>query len=239
MEYDPASFTEDLFTGETATQILTLSNDLGGSNLEFSISVQNIIPMAVSIDLTQLNLNQVSGSDPYKEYITSPTIGLGYVLQYTGPTPTSSASLFAIDASSNQIVQLDPTDGTELNSYAAPEPVSGGPDGFAYDGTYLYFVNGFGSNNIYQLDPNSGAVISTISIPGLPSIDALGHSGTYLYALDFSNDLLYEIDDSSASVIRIIDVGGSLGGGISYGGSRASVFISNLSSTISEVDLST
>ena len=44
---------------------------------------------------------------------------------------TASASrLFAVPSDgSGQIVELDPSDGSEVNRFAAPEPPSGGPDG--------------------------------------------------------------------------------------------------------------
>ncbi len=64
---------------------------------------------------------------------------------------TAAGEIFAtpIDGSGD-IVALDPNTGLEINRFPAPEFTSGGPDGLAFDGTNLWYINGFGSQHLWE-----------------------------------------------------------------------------------------
>jgi len=85
--------------------------------------------------------------------------------------------LFVVDGVSSRIYELDPTTGAAINSFAAPEPASGGPDGLGFGAGRMFYVNGYGTNTIYELNPNTGAVGNSFAAPAGP-IDALAFSGT-------------------------------------------------------------
>jgi hypothetical protein len=53
--------------------------------------------------------------------------------------------LFAVPTDSTaSIVELSPNTGAEINRFVAPAAPSGGPDGLAFDGTSLFYLNGSG-----------------------------------------------------------------------------------------------
>jgi hypothetical protein len=76
--------------------------------------------------------------------------------------------LFAVPYDgSDQIVELDPVTGAEINRFDAPDHIiaEGGADGLAFDGSSLFYINGDqGRRTLWELDPNTGAVIDADSI---------------------------------------------------------------------------
>jgi hypothetical protein len=137
----------------------------------------------------------------------------------TYPATTSGGRLFAVpDDGSNDIVELDPDTGAEINRFAAPEPISAGPDALAFNGSSLFFTNGFGSQTLWELDPNTGAILDSDPIMG--SEDGLATLGGNVYLLDFNNSDIIEFDPISDTVTNILDIDGinpgvSLTGGLS------------------------
>ncbi|MBV6643561.1 MAG: choice-of-anchor D domain-containing protein [Cyclobacteriaceae bacterium] len=77
------------------------------------------------------------------------------------------------------------------------------------------------------MDPEDGTVLDSISISGLGNVDGLGHSGQNLYATNYSLGVIYKIDFDAAIVTEVIDLGLPFGGGISYGGTRNTVFVAD------------
>src|SRR6476620_7995322 len=62
-----------------------------------------------------------------------------------GGDDDGSGRLFGIPTDgSNTIIELNPSTGAEINRIPAPESVSLGPDGLAFDGHSLFYINGFG-----------------------------------------------------------------------------------------------
>jgi hypothetical protein len=67
--------------------------------------------------------------------------------------------LWIVDFAEKRMVKIDPSSGSELDSYPTPDPV-GGCKGITWDGTYLNIM-GWTSPTIYQMDRN-GKLIKTI-----------------------------------------------------------------------------
>jgi VCBS repeat-containing protein len=118
--------------------------------------------------------------------------------------------LFATDANAiNDVVELNPFNGLEINRFALPEPSSGGPDGLAYDGYSLWFINGFGTHTLYEIDPNTGTVRDADLITaGSGSYDGLAYNGGLVYILDFVYYDIHIFDPVSDTVIGTLDVNG-------------------------------
>jgi subtilisin family serine protease len=233
----PSSFTEGLLAGASVQREMTIANT-GSSELEFSISVKDV--STTSIPSTgAIPVYKTPTEDGYrkKDAINtnhSPTASVNE--NSTSPIPLTGGKLFSL-SSSNEILELNPATGSVIKRIPTPESVSGGPDGLAYDGQYLYYTNSFGSQKMYRIDPSDGTVVKTISISEITSMDGLGHSGRYLYVLAYSSGLIYEVDFDAGTVNRTINPGVSISGGLSFGGSRGTIFVSNFSSGIFEVDI--
>lgn len=241
----PSSLSQTLFTGAQATQVLRISNT-GVSDLIFDIATQTIAPSSVSTASVE-NGKIFAGLKPagpaqsgaYRNLAAWQSASpAGRARMSTVPVPLVAGRVFLLSGPT-QISELSPVDGTILHMIPTPETASGGPDGLAFDGKHLYFVNSFGTGKIYKIDAADGSVAASLSFPEAGVIDALGHSGSYLYALNYSNGTIYEIDFDAGIVVRSIATGIPLGGGLSFGGSRGTLFVSNFESSIHEIDLRT
>ncbi|MFM9836627.1 MAG: choice-of-anchor D domain-containing protein [Cyclobacteriaceae bacterium] len=232
----PLSFTESLLTGASIQKFLTITNT-GASALEFDISIKN----TGTTSITSTNIIPPYRASTVDEYKKRGSLNLNKSIvptvssQPSSPVLLAGGKLFSL-AASNEILELNPSTGSVIKRIPAPEAVSGGPDGLAYDGQYLYFVNGFGTQKIYRINPSDGTVAKSITISSITSMDGLGHNGKYLYVLSYSAGLIYEIDFDTGTVNRTINPGVSIGGGLSFGGSRGTIFVSNFSSGIYEID---
>lgn len=112
----------------------------------------------------------------------------------------------AIDGS-NAIVELDPNNGQEIRRFAAPEAFSGGPDGLAFDGARLFFLNGNGTDMLYELNPDTGAVIDQDPISvGSTNYDGLAVLGGMVYLLDLSAIDIHVFDPNSDTIVDTLDV---------------------------------
>lgn len=251
IEVAPLSLTENLFSGETSTRMLTVTNT-GASQLELNVKPRVFAQTGITASGKKgFNLSAIPeellssptpSEDRYRKSGVKPPIAKKPA--YKSDTndeqrQLSGGRLFAINSSFNTIDELQPVTGTVLNSIPTPEFVSGGPDGLAYDGQYLYFINGFGTNQLYRINPATGEVVSSINLTGLGNFDALGHSGSLLYALDYGSSRILEIDFDAGTVDRIIIPGLSMIGGLTFGGSRGTVFVTNSPYAVFEIDLET
>ena len=128
------------------------------------------------------------------------------------PPPPLPARLFAVPTNNrNQIVELDPQTGAELNRFAAPEPTSVNGDGLAFDGNSLYYLNGFGTNTLYRLDPGTGIVLDSTVIPRPANqrYDALAFLNGLLYIQDSANDDILVFDPALGGVSTVLDINGA------------------------------
>ncbi len=265
----PDSLSDSLFTGQTSTQIMTISNT-GFSDLTFEIFVEEATSGAASVKIRPHPVSEAHwqvarskafspeqrslphnpsgglkpsrwGSNPYEKVPAAVGTTTSTPIPYRGDlfSPSQRGALFNIDAFAGTVSELDPTTGNVINSFPLPEPPSAGPDGLAFDGTYLYYVNGFGTNTFYRLDRTTGQVVGTAVIPGLEAIDALGHSGQALYALGFNTGTIYEIDFDAATITNQFSPA-PIVGGLTFGGSRRTIFVTEgFSAIIHEIDPAT
>ncbi|HEY0742709.1 MAG TPA: choice-of-anchor D domain-containing protein [Chryseosolibacter sp.] len=238
---EPASIAASLFAGESTTRNLTVRNN-GLSDLFISTKTRQAVEPdpGIARSRTLANspiLNRQVSREAYQVKLQSVTP------VHTSTRPDKSLTtpvrgrLFALNHSSGHIQEYNTSTGAVVKSISPPESFSGGPDGLAFDGSYLYYISGWGSNDIHKIDAETGAVVSTLSLGSIPTIDALAHSGSYVYALDYSNAVVYEINFDEGQVVRTIDPGISIGGGITFGGSRGTLFVSNFNAGIYEIDL--
>ena len=173
-------------------------------------------------------------SHTYDLGILAATVILSIATARIAGGQTAGPKLFAI-TTSDSIQELDPTSGATLRSIPKPEEVSPGPDGLAYDGTSLYFISSFGSNTIYQLDPESGATLRTINPDVSCSIDALAHSGLFIYGVCYNTSEIYRFDPATGASSVAYQPGLSVFGGLTFSGARGTLFVSS-GNAVLEVD---
>ena len=125
------------------------------------------------------------------------------------PAPVAIARLFAVaDDGRSSIVELDPVTGLEVGRFAAPENISASADALAFDGSSLFFLNGFGTSTLYELNPDTGAVIDSdiIPRPGTQRYDGLAVLNGLVYIQDSFNDDIMVYDPISDGIINVLDV---------------------------------
>src|SRR5262245_3987332 len=128
---------------------------------------------------------------------------------------TPASRLFAVPVGGNTIVELNPTTGAQINSFAAPEIPGTAEVGLAFDGSRLFFINGGGSDRLYELNPNTGAVVdSDLLVGGTGSYDGLAVVAGEVYVQDYSSNQILVFDPASDSVTRILNVAADLVGGL-------------------------
>ncbi len=127
------------------------------------------------------------------------------------PPATQLARLFAIAIdNTNSIVELDPVTGSEIRRFPAPETISSGGDGLAFDGNHLFFMNGFGTDMMYEIDPDSGTVVDQDPITiGSRNYEGLAVLGGLVYFLDVSVGDIHVFDPSTDTVIDTLDINGT------------------------------
>lgn len=247
----PDSLIDSLYSGEEASQTLTISNT-GISDLIFNISVEETVPVPVSLNGGSVSSSEgkcagdlTKGKDgPVWTSLhrdISETLGnIPSKASYyqANPCAYSGGALFVADYLGDEIFRLNPSTGEVLGSIPAPESPSG-YIGLAFDGNYLYYVKAYGSNTIYQLDKTTGEIIATADIPEVERIIALAHSGDALYALGWwGSNTIYKIDFKTASIVDQHTFEFDLGGGMTYGGSRGTIFVPYSGEFVYEIDLS-
>lgn len=125
------------------------------------------------------------------------------------PAPLAIARLFAVaDDGRNSIVELDPVTGLEVNRFAAPETISASADALAFDGSSLFFLNGFGTNTLYELNPDTGAVVDSdiVPRPGTQRYDGLAVMNGLVYIQDSFNDDIMVYDPVSDGIMNVLDI---------------------------------
>ena len=228
----PDSFDVALFTGNTTMEYLTIQNLGPNSLLEFNISITN------SKEPTGFEVSKIGG------YIDPSIYNNRYGVEVQGKRvfatdqglgkAADDAKLFAVDMYAGNVVELDPETGVILNTIYTPVTFPWGPEGLAFDGRYLYYTGGDGI--ILRIDYESQTVVDQIST-GL-AIDALACSTDRLYVLEYNN-AIYEVDYEEGLILDTLYVPYSVGGGLSFGGSRGTLFCGTWGYGILEIDLET
>ena len=119
------------------------------------------------------------------------------------------------------IYQLDPLDGTEINSFSAP---GNSVEGMAWDGTYLWAVDNDGgpyySNVVYKINPDDGSVINSFEINDVVWIHGLTWDGQYLWMIDFDTDLIHKVDPVTGDILHTINSPGEKCIGLTWAGNH-------------------
>jgi glutamine cyclotransferase len=114
--------------------------------------------------------------------------------------------LFAVTIAG--ILELDPQTGAQINQFPAPVPPSGGPDGLAFNGKSLFYING--TRTLWELDPDTGAVIdSDALLGGTGTFDSCGFLNGKVYIIDYTASDIFEFDPDSDTVLRVLDINGN------------------------------
>jgi len=133
------------------------------------------------------------------------------------PGPTRPYGSAAPEGGTAEIVELDPASGAELNRFASPVSFFGGPEGLAFDGASLWFLQTFGeveggggqTLSLFRLDPDSGAVQQSWLIALAPGVefDGLGALGGLVYLLHYGPEAeLVVFDPQVGSMTGAIDL---------------------------------
>jgi Ca2+-binding RTX toxin-like protein len=128
----------------------------------------------------------------------------------TLPPPPPSPLLFAVpNDGTPSIVEIDPATGNEIRRLNAPELPSNGPDGLAFDGGRLFFLNGNGTDMIYEIDPVSGVTLDADPITvGSGNYDGLAVLGGLVYLLDTTAIDIHVFDPSTDQIVQTLDING-------------------------------
>ena len=239
----PASYSFTLDEEDSAADVLKIRND-GDAILTFSIRSRVLTTVITGLRSSRYSSK---GFNFTKKVVPVDAVYPGLKgkidKSISAPEPSidivggsvAGAALFAINTFLGTIEELNPATGTVINSFPVPEPVFG-PEGLAFDGVDLFFISGWWNNIIFRLDRSTGAILDTVPVVFPGTIDALAHSGEFIYALDFGNGIIYVIDATSGELVNNLTTGGFIGGGLSFGGSRNTIFVSNFGDSISEID---
>lgn len=234
----PGEITDDLFSGQTSMHTLTIDNSSGGSDLAWELEIEYgsaTTQRTFDFESYRNRLIDTSMSGHYDNFKKESKTVKSNSSQ---PSPgryayTGGEVLYGVNNTSDLIEELDPVTGAVIRSIAAPQTPDG-TDGLAFDGEFLYFTNDGGE--FYKLDPSTGEIIDTKTIAIVS--DAVAFSGTHLYSLDYNASTILKIDFESGNIVGSLNVtSNNLVGGMSFGGSRGTLFVSAASENlIVEID---
>ena len=154
--------------------------------------IQNIEPI-LSINqkpIPPISFSLISGIDSFPSPDTAP-FGLAWI----------NDKLWHSDLRAQIIYQLDPTNGSILRSFSAPDQWS---KDIAFDGNYL-FVCGNYQSQIYKIDTINGNIMGGFNAPGSNPV-GLCFDGTYLWNADWNSDqsqpnYIYKINPANGQII--------------------------------------
>ncbi len=167
-------------------------------------------------ELIGINSDGVSASriDPQTGQMIAPlpVAGSGPLISLggdgVGAAIDTAQRLFAIAQGGDEIVELNPADGSEIRRFPAPESVSGS-GGLTFDGESLFFITS-GSRTLWQLNPYFGTVIDQFELERLDGVTGLAAVGEKIYLLDHDRwfgHILLEFDPTGRERLRAIEIG--------------------------------
>jgi len=139
-------------------------------------------------------------------------------------TEHRSRRLFATDLAfpTNNIVELDPWDGSVLGSFAMPEPTVLAGQGLAPFNQQLFYLGAGRFPVLYRLDPDSGDVAGSVPLwSGSGLYGDIALVGNRLFVTDILDGSLHEFDAWTLEAVRTIEVASSIGAAL--GGPLASL----------------
>jgi len=132
--------------------------------------------------------------------------------------------LWATENNTRSYYQLDPEDGTVINSipYPVQTPYS---EGITFDGEYLWACgweesNGYGSH-LFKIDPETGDISASLAYPGDYAGNwphGIAFDGTNLWANNFATHTLDKINPVTAELIDTLPAPSDFSVGITWDG---------------------
>ncbi len=155
----------------------------------------------------------------------------------------SNSRLFGLTLNTGNgtyIAEFSLQDGSIIDSTFIVNDSGVGPEGLAYDGEFIYYFTSVYNSMIFKVNPDRNADVDTLFIQN-SNFDALGHSGKFLYALDHTQDLIVKIDPETGEFVSTLVFGDEydLVGGLSFGGSRGTIFVSAGEGPVLEINSET
>jgi hypothetical protein len=230
MTVTPDSIDALLAAGDSTIEYITIDNTTGGSDLEFEVGINQISHTSLS----NMSKREESRSQNLNIYSKKPTVVKSLKAEGSNKDMMAGASrLFVVDYNLAEVHEISPVDGTIINTIYTPDTVWG-PEGLAYDGTYLYLITHGGY--LRQLDPNTGVEYDNMYIG--TGYDGLGTDGEYIFATYYGNGVDVFDFEAKTYLGTILD-GYVLSGGLSFGGNRETVFVTENFNLLYEYDLYT
>ncbi len=223
---NPTGFTKSLYPYELDTSDLTLVNS-GEGDFHFEVEItmlpeapsefigNNPKPIQLSGDIDRKQLNTWYQNVMRK--VQEPKLNCsarGFEKN------VSKATIFIVQQ--GFIKQIDPKTGETIGDSIKVDEFTGGPEGLAFDGEFLYYTIHY--SEVMVIDPGTGEVVRTIPNIVPDGIDGLGVSDNYLLLGNYTTSTMYVVDKQSGELVYSWFVPEYVGG-ISYGGMRQSVFI--------------
>ncbi|MCK5406142.1 MAG: choice-of-anchor D domain-containing protein, partial [Candidatus Krumholzibacteria bacterium] len=208
----PTSLSKDLFTGGTATDILTVHNN-GGSDLTFEIEIESV-ETAFRVE-TRLN---IPPAGEYPRGTHAPSIGLapanGVPTAPSASAPTVSStggSSFATNADRSNFVSLNLNLPEVLNAIGpAPDYIWAG-DFALGDNSFAYALNDL--NQFMQIDTTTGAqtILGTLTPFGGERFTGMAVDPTdgsiYMTSTNVGTSSLYLVDVGTVTATWIGPIG--------------------------------
>lgn len=145
--------------------------------------------------------NSLQSIDPLTGSATlvgSPALGSAHA---AGLDFSTSDELFML-TSDEQVLQLDPSDGSILNTVVLPDPGGSGYQGIAFDTNDTLYVGQFGVDLLHTVDPTDGTILNSVPVTGLAA-------GQSLVRLTFANPV-QAVPEPTSFVLFGIGIAGFL-----------------------------
>ena len=160
----------------------------------------------------------------------------------TSPMAGPFSRLFAAGGSGGAmtIYEIDPTDGSALNSFAAPQAaINSGYQGLAVGPDSLFYVdaNDWLTPTLWELDPDTGAVIDAdpLTFGAIYVIKGLAYLDGLLY-IQYMPDQVAVWDPASDAFVRTLTISAVVMGGLTGAGDLGVLFDSNAAGEIIAID---
>ncbi|MEW5798223.1 MAG: choice-of-anchor D domain-containing protein [Bacteroidota bacterium] len=231
---------------DSAFKTLTIHNN-GLGVLTWNFAETTLLPGSDEIFTTDALFGM--NSKWHRGSVVSKTAGSSAAL-YSERSPTKrnqvkSTNDFRTDAfesfplystTGTGVHKINPMNGAVIETYSIP--LSGGPDGIAFDGKWVYVLKGY-TNIVYRFSVNPLQFVDTLALSVSLNIDGLGTDGKLLYVSDYGMSRIYAIDITSRQLKATLIPDTIVGGGITFAGRRNSIFASNFQNGIYEFNVKT
>ncbi len=212
------------------------------SSLTLPAPILSVAPASV---FQQLDAGEIATQQITVQNIGQEDLIVNLKAKTRAPAATASLTtspLFTISATNGKdyIYKIDPSTG-DITDAIEVSDVELFANGLAYDGVYLYFTKSRSyDTRIFKVDPNSHEIIDTIQPPEGYEFRGLACSGSSIFGVDVFKDEILEMDLETGEVIKTIALDIAAGDGITYAGSRGTLFVSPQNgNSIHEVDIDT